>query len=188
MQVYLDKQDLADAQKYLSGIKSGFPKAFSRALNKTTVTVKTGMIAALRSKYNYKAAALRKRFKIHKATYANLYAYVRSTGVGVHLTDIATTRPTLKGVTVNVKKSTGRKLLAHAFIAPGTKSGKQIVFLRALEGGRMVGRLPVKAKYATDPELLYSSGTIWPTIQRDASATLDKNFKHEVDVVLKGIA
>ena len=52
----------------------------------------------------------------------------------------------------------------------------------------MVGRDPIKALYASDPEILYNTAENWPEIQSRAQKRLDENFEHEVDVVLKGYA
>ena len=116
MEVSLNKSSLSKAKMMLYGAKNGFPKAFSRTLNKTVNNTKTEMVKLVRRDYNYKAAAVRKRITVSKATYANLSAAVKSTGDSVHLTDIAGTRQTKKGVSVNVKKSTGIKLIPRAFI------------------------------------------------------------------------
>lgn len=188
MEVYLDKNDLSEAQRMLYGYKNGFPKAMSRALNKTVTGIRTDMVSLLRSRYNIKATALRKRIVIVRATYAKLAASATSSGQRIHLTDVAGTRQTKKGVSVDVKKSTGRKLIPSAFIARGQRSGKLMVFRRAESGGKMVGRTPIEARYASYPEELYNTGENWPDLQKAAQKRLDDNFQHEVDVVLKGFA
>jgi hypothetical protein len=188
MEIRLDKSDLNRAKRMLADCKNGFPKAFSRALNKTTTGTRTDMVDLVRSDYNYKATAIRKRISVQKSTQAVLSAAVRSSGGSVHLTDIATTRQTKKGVTVNVKKSTGRQLIPRAFIRPAKRSGKKIVFRRQEQNGRMVGRLPIEARYASHPEIIYNTPENWNKLEKSSGARLNKNFAHEVDVILKGIA
>ena len=188
MEIRLSQKDLDDARLMLLGIDKGFPKAFSRALNKAVEGTRTDMVALVRKDYNYKAAAVRKRISLQKATYAVLNAAVRSSGGEVHLTDIAGTRQTKKGVSVNVKKSTGRKLIPRAFIRPGRRSKKQIVFRRRMVGGKMVGRTPIDARYTSHPEQIYNTPENWAQLEKAAVIRLNKNFAHEVDAILKGFS
>jgi hypothetical protein len=191
MHISLNKTDVENAERMLKGLKDGFPKVMARSLNKTTTQLKTAMIALIRSRYNYKAKTLRDRFKIQKATFTHQSASLKSSGYGVHLSDIVGARflkKSRQGVKVNVKKATGIKRLPHAFIAKGHRSGKMIVFQRADSGGKMVKRLPIKAQYAPDPEVLYNSHRNWPDLAAKGKKILNKNFAHELDVVLKGIA
>lgn len=187
MEIHFDKSQLNSFKSLMVQLDGQLPKALSRALNKTTTGVRTDMVSLIRKDYNYKAAAIRSRIKINRATYAQLSASVISSGRDVHLTDVTGTRQTAKGVSVNVKKSTGRKLIPRAFIR-GVKSGKQIVFRRAEIGGKMVGRKPIVARYASHPETIYNTSENWTTLQKLAQGRLDSNFTHEVDTVLKGIA
>jgi hypothetical protein len=138
MNVYLSPDSLSAAKKMLIGCHQGSQKR-CRGLSTRPLTARQpkwwGLI---RSRYNIKATALRKRLKKSKSTYANLRASITSTGYGLHLTDVTGTRPTKKGVSVDVKKATGRKLITHAFIRPGRNSGKMIVFLRDRVSGTSV--------------------------------------------------
>jgi hypothetical protein len=186
--IKVNPEDLERAQRDLAGIKNGLPRAFARALNKTTTGVKTDMVALIRNDYNYKAETVRARFSVIPAYWDDLSARVISTGTQVHLTDVAGTRQTAKGVSVNVQKATGRQLIPRAFIRPGQYSGKMMVFRRAEIGGKMVPRSPIGARMAPHPEVIYNTPQNWATIAEKAQARLDTNFAHEVDVVLRGIA
>jgi hypothetical protein len=187
--IRFEKKDLEDVKKLLADVKNGFPKAFSRALNKSATGTRTDMVNLARREYNYRAAYVRDRTSVNKATYSRLTASVESVGPGVHLTDMLGTRALKKkGVSVNVKKSTGKEVLSHAFIAHGRNSGKEIVFERALENGTPVGRYDIVALYAPHPELVYNSKDNWAELNAGARKRLDVNLDHEVDVILKGIA
>lgn len=189
MEIDVDKDQIRQVQRDLLGLENGFPKAFKRALDNTAKNAVTEMVADIRSKYNYKATALRKRMAVFKCpSYKTLKAKTRSTGPGIHLTDISYTRQTKKGVTVNVKKSTGRLLIPHAFISPGRSSDKLIVFIREMEGGRRVARLPISPIFAAHPEVVYNVKENYVQIQTAISKRLDENIRHEADVVLRGIA
>lgn len=205
MEIKLNKSSLSEAKLMLYGVKDGFPKAFSRALNKTANSTQTEMVKLVRRDYNYKAAAVRARISVNKATYANLSASVKSTGDSVHLTDITGTRQTKKGVSVNVKKSTGIKLIPRAFKAAGQRSGKDIIFRRPGNprgqheklhgrygppgsGGKSGSRARLDTFSAPHPEIVYNTPENWAQLQKTAGEKLNTNFAHEVDVVLKGIA
>ena len=188
MEIRIDKNQLSGVRKMLLELRGQFPRAFSRALNKTVTGTRTDLVGLVRRDYNYKAAAIRKRIALNKATFQHLSASVKSSGGGVHLTDIAGTRQTKTGVSVNVKKATGRRLISRAFIREARNSGKTIVFRRQEIGGKMVPRLPLGARYASHPEVIYNTPENWPRIQKQAGERLDKNFDHEVDTVLRGIA
>ena len=203
MGVSLDKSSLSNAKLMLYGVKNGFPKAFCRALTNTAKNTRTEMIRLVRRDYSHKASAIRKRIKVDKATYSKLSASVESTGRSFHLTDIAGTRETNKGVSVNVKKSTGVKLIPRAF---ENKSGKKAMVLRRAgkprgqheklyrrygppgSGGKAGSRARIDTFYAPHPEVLYNTDENWSKIQKIADGKMATNFAHEVDVVLKGIA
>jgi hypothetical protein len=189
MEVKVNQDDLARMKRDLVWLETGFPKAFKRALDKTATGAKTDMVNDIRSKYNYKATALRKRMTVFKCpSYKTLNAKTRSAGPGIHLTDVTGTRQTKKGVTVNVKKETGRQLIPSAFISPGSKSKKPIVFIREKVGGRRVARLPISPIYAAHPEVVYNVNENYVEIQKAIDRRLSENMKHETDVVLRGIA
>lgn len=172
----------------LKGFKNGFPKALTRSMNTTIDGIATDMVSLLRTRYNYKATPLRARLTKDKARYTKLSGSVTSKGKDVHLIDVLGTRQTQKGVSVNVKKATGRQLIPHAFIPKSKKLKKKIVFIRSEESGKLVPRYPIEARYAPHPETLYNTGPNWEYLRKKANARMDKNFAKEIDVILKGYA
>lgn len=209
LSVHIDEESVFKALSTLDGIENGLPRAYAAALNKTTTGMKTDMSSLIREKYGHKSSAVKSRISTIKATFSNLKASTTSTGKSVPLTDIAGTRATASGVTVNVRKDTGSKRLKHAFIAPGRNSGKLLVFWRAdpkkdsatihkagrkpLDQAWMMGqvsketglvwRYPIIALYAPHPESLYNTSENWPKLQTAADARLKANFAHEVEYV-----
>lgn len=190
IQIKVDPETLAKATRDLAEIQNGLPKAYARALNKTTTGVKTDLVRLISEDYNYYVAKVRERIILHKATWSFLTSIVVSSGRQPHLTDVKeTVEKKPQGVFVNVQKSTGRQRIPRAFIAPGRTSGKLIVWHRASAGdGRLVGRMPIEARRPPHPENIYNTPANWAIIQKQAQARLDENFAHEVDVVLRGIA
>ena len=173
--------DLARAQRDLSLLAEEMPHVAVRALNKAMTGVKTDMKAIVRADYNYKAATLESRMSISKATRARIEGHIQSKGGRVHLTDITGTRPTAKGVSVNVRKITGPKLIPRAFIRMGRHSGKKIVFRRAVVGGEMVGRYPIEVRDTAHPEYIYNAPHNWAKIQTKAAERVDTNIAREID-------
>jgi len=186
--IKLNQADLLRAKATLIGIKDGFPRAFSRALNRAADGVKTDMVALSREKYNYKAAVVRKRITVKRATYSNLEAKTISVGPRVHLTDMLGTRQITTGLSVDVKKSTGRQKIKHGFKNKAQKSKKILAYRRVKTGGTRAGRYPIEALYAPHPEQVYNTRENWDRLKAQASERLDKNIKHETDAVLKDLA
>lgn len=202
--MYLEFKDeeIKRAQKLLKGCKNGFPKALYRALNDTSTSTKEELVKLARERYNYKVAALRNRITIDKcSSYKFLNASTRSVGPQIHLTDILSTRQTKKGVIVNVKKSTGQKLIPHAFIQPkktsapskdvekqksSKKKKKRIVYIRETVGGKLVPRYDISPMYASHPEVIYNTPENWAPLSTRVQKAMDKHFEREIDAILRG--
>lgn len=177
----IDVDDLTAAQLRLQELARKTPYVAVRAVNKAMTGVKTDMVKVARADYNYKATALRKRMSIQKANIHNIYGYVQSKGGQVHLTDISGTKQIKKGVSVNVKKSTGRQIIERAFIAPGKNSGKDIVFSRVKLNGKLVPRYPIKAISTAHPEVIYNTKDIWKKLSDAAADRINTNVDREID-------
>lgn len=202
------KEQIDQMVRDLDGIKNGFVRAYSAALNKAAAGTQTDMIAMARDDYTYKADAVRSRTEVEKSTWTKLSSLVRSRGKGVPLTDFIGTRQTSTGLTVMIRRSTGLKQIRHAFIAPGKHSGKMLAFWRAAvfdkltpgtaayaslqksisEGhiarSGLVWRTPIIALYGPHPELVYNTPENWAKLQGYASERMDVAFAHEIDYVL----
>ena len=193
------QDDLAQAQRDLQRLSYEMPAVAVRAMNKAMTGTKTDMKAVVRADYNYKASTLHKRMSISKANRARIQGHVQSKGGPVALTDIAGTRPTKKGVSVNVRKSTGRQLIPRAFIQPGKHSGKLIVLRRPGKprgqhatlwgrygpegsGGKPGSKkATLDAFYGPHPETLYNTPRNWAKIQTKAAERIDTNIEREID-------
>lgn len=192
--VTINEQQMKELMDRLVEIKNGVPKALSRAINKTATQTKTDMVFLAREDYNYKAAALRDRLDIIRATWSNLSAKTISTGGPIPLTDVTGTSwggRSSPGVYVNVEKATGRKLIKSAWIGKGRHSGKELVYARTSNIGQRrrtepPGRYPIRALAAPHPEIIYNQDKVWKSIQYLVDFGLEKNLNHEVDALVKG--
>jgi len=191
-QSYADTEDLKKAKQDLRELAEEMPWVAVRALNAAMTGTKTDMKNIVREHYNYKATTLDSRVHIHRATRARIEGHIESSGEAVHLTDISPGGPsqTARGVTVSVKKSTGRQLIPRAFKAPGRHSGKVIVFRRpGLPPGQhlmLVPRYgdspPILDVFRTaHPEVIYNAPENWARISDAAAQRLDDNIAREID-------
>lgn len=197
----VDTQALADAQAMLANIENGFVRAYARALNTTVTGVRTDMVAMCRDDYTFKVAAVQSRTALEKATFSRLQASVSSTGKETHLTDFVGTNETQKGITVNIRKSTGRQLIPRTFKAT-VKSGKEIILRRPGDprgqhatlygrygppgsGGKIGSRARLDVFYGPHPEIIYNTPENWEKLKKQADERLTANFSTEVDGVLR---
>jgi len=203
--VKLDESDVESARVMLYGIESGFPKAYARALNTTSENMRTNMVAMARDDYSFKAAEVRKRITIDRATWSHLTAAVRSTGKETHLTDFIGTNVTKKGVTVNIRKDTGRQLIPRTFKAAARNSGKEMVMRRPGaprgqheslygrygppgSGGKAGSRATIDVFYGPHPEIVWNAEHNWRKLEVQADERLKVNFATEVDGVMRQYA
>lgn len=194
-------KSLDHLSKEMDDLAREMPAAAARAINASLTGTKTEIKRIVRVEYNLKASSIDSRITAVKAHRAKITGHIESKGQMLNLTDIDA-RQTAKGVTVNVKKSTGRKLIPRAFIQPGRNSGKLIVLRRPgnprgqherLYGrygpqgsGQKVGsKSTLDAFYGPHPEVLYNQPQIWAKISTAASQRLEKNIAKEIDAELR---
>lgn len=204
--VRLTPGEIDEAKDMLASVKNGFVRCWARALNKAATGTRTDMVDMARQDYNYKAAAVRARTWISRASWSKLTSRIDSKGAGIHLTDMLGTRQISMGLSVNIKKSTGRQRLKHGFIAPGRSSGKLLAYWRARPGddlystgqrqlseairqghvgpSGLVWRKPITALYAPHPEVIWNTNENWETLRGQADDRLTAAFKHEIDYVM----
>ena len=165
MEIQIDENQLRDVQTMMTGIKDGYPKVVSRAVNKTLTGVRTDAVGEISKKLNLTKTRIRKDFEIKKATRVYLFGRIVSKGVPVGLAAFTGTKQRAKGVSVKVKKSGKRTILKHTFLADVTKARSfgtytnTLVFYRLYEGTRApfrsnfrYGVLPRKYRFPKDPK------------------------------------
>lgn len=184
----LDKADVEDAKAMLSGVQNGFVRAYARALNRSVTGVQTDMVSMARDDYAYKVAAVRARMWKTRATWSRLTASVRSRGAGVLLSDFLGTRQISTGLSVDVKRSTGRQGIKHGFLNKSPKSAKLLSLRREVVDGRRSARYPIEALYGPHPEVVWNTEENWDKLQDQADERLVVAFSHEVDYVMSQYA
>lgn len=195
--VKINKEDLANVESAMNGIKNGYAKVLVRSLNKTITGVRTDAVKEIGKEITPKAKIIRSTFKLFKANYANLSASVKSTGWPIPLIHYLA-RQVKKGVSYKVRKQAqGRLILKHAFIAT-MKSGHKGVFWRKYKGtptkkvkpNFQYGvlperyRLPIKQRYGPSiPDIVGDDKQMKPILDK-AGDRLSKELDHQLDYEL----
>ena len=146
MQWKLDLTDgvtLGDSDTTLESLASQFPWIAKQALNRTATFTRARVIEKITDVYNVTPGVLRDTRNIRVVdARSTLTAKVTATGRRLPLVDFGA-RQTRQGVTIMVKRSGGRKLIPHAFIAR-MQSGHEGLFLR-VPGAKVE---PTRGRYA----------------------------------------
>lgn len=163
-------------------------KIMMRTLNKVGAQGKTAISRELRETYNIKKQRLDKAFFINQATIFSqafeLTARERTPGLQHY-----DARKTRKGVTVKVISSSGRKTVAHGFMA-NTPQGAIAIWKmktepkRLMKMGRYAGtntqRVPIKRLYGPSvPGMINRVGI--NSFEKVVNEKLNSVFSHEFD-------
>lgn len=192
--------DFSQALRKNKKLKALTRKAIVRSLNHTGDIARTAASKHIREQYNVKARDIARASKTirAKATRLQYKIFVRSGRLG--LLKYAA-RQTKKGVTVQVKKGEGRKLIKHAFIAPWRRGeSEQWVFLRdpTLPKIHRTSRRKDKALYLKAVEArrslfgssitqLYASKKVAKKIRDTIEQNLTKRLNHELNYLSQGM-
>lgn len=114
--VEIDKSDLLAAQALLAGVKNGYPKAMSRALNAGLSTSAVESRRKVQEIVTAKTKYVNRAFVQNKATYGKLTASLVAAGTPLPMIAYDV-RQTARGVSVKIEKAGTRSLLKHAFIS-----------------------------------------------------------------------
>ena len=206
----VDSEDLKRAQQSLKELSYAMPRVGVRVINSAMNSTKTDMAHIIQETYNYRLAVLRKRLKtVKRATVHDIAGTIASEGEVIHLSELAGTTQTARGVSVDVRKDTPRTLLPRAFKAKGRNSGKIIVLRRPSMGGDHAstqnlyprygdegsgGTVTKKGREATliwfpgpHPEVLYNAPENWARIAKIVAKQIDERTKTELDAEIRRI-
>ncbi len=172
------RSDLRRVDQQLAALQSGVrDRVIGAALNKTIAKGKSEMSRQIRSEFNIKAGDVNAQLRVRRASAQNgnllatLQAFGRRRGQRSRNVMLFRARQTRQGVTVQIKKSGGRKLIAHAFIGNNGRT----VFIR--EGS---ARLPIKPVETIDVPQMFNTRRINAAVvkkmQREFSIELDRAF------------
>lgn len=185
IKVQLSTADVETLRTQLSALEpDSRTRAIVRAMNRTAKGSRTDISREIRAKVNIKAADVKDGISLWLANKNKLGVTIRIKGSRRRLY-LFGARQTKTGVSVQVYKAKGRKIIPHAFINKGRQSGRQDVFWRASAGGgKLVGRYPIYTRYGLAlPEAF--EWTSREAVEEQARVRLKKNLEHEIDYLLQ---
>jgi len=162
-----------------SEYRSAFEKAILRTVNRLIVTGRKRATQKVREVYNVKAGDLKQSTRIYRARRAKPEALLVISGKKMPVI-LFGARQRAKGTSVRIKKTEGRKLIRHAFIAT-MKSGKIQVWMR-----KGTARLPIKQLFTVSPPKMFEKEgekAFQDIIEKEMSPT----FKRELEFYLSRI-
>jgi hypothetical protein len=190
----IDRASLGSLRILLNGIQDQAPKILTRSLNRTAQKARTDGSREVRKQVNLKAAYVKDRLKIRKASFRNLQAGVSTPIRGLLLSRFSTNRQIsgdsvswirppqvpARGIKVKVDPSSGAKVVTGGsdtkgkpfyLILPG--SGRVAIASRRRTTGPKGGKLKV----------LYgpSLSQVFDDVIADISGPLNEFLSDEVD-------
>jgi len=116
LSIKIDEKDFAQVRAALNKLSGDeMVKAQVRGINKTSDGVKTDGVKMMTDYYALTASEIRASWKIKKAAFKNPSAVVSTAGTFIRLMKYGA-KQTNAGVSVRVLKSSGRKVVEHAYI------------------------------------------------------------------------
>ena len=208
--VEVDKAQLKNVEKTLTGIKGGYTKVVVRALNKTITKVQKNAIKEIQKEITPTQKVIKKTFRLIRASYSSPKAAIRSTGGPIPLIHFKA-KSVKKGVTAQVTKKGKRTLWPNAFIATMKNKKKKTneivehkgVFSREKPPyGRYIYsnankksawkkfgrkyRLPINEQFGPKVPGIMNKKKVMDSILKEAGNVLQKEIGAQLEVVLKG--
>lgn len=178
--IVFDKKKMEMAQAMLSGIKNGFPKAVSRAINRTATTTNVQASKLIKKEYTIKGGT---KGTVTKATTSMLAGNINFKGRPRLLRNFSM-GITKKGITARVKRSSGRRLIPRTFIRPLVGSNVPGVLQRK----KGAARYPIEVLHGPSLPQMAGNVNVQPEVEKFIQEKMDERLNHEVDALLKGYA
>ncbi|MCG5538947.1 phage tail protein [Halorhodospira sp. 9622] len=138
------------------------------ATNRTLTKLRTAANREVRRAYNLRARDVRKAMRIVRAGRGQSAGFLIVEGPRVPLNAFGA-RQTRRGVTVRVRKGSGRRLVRGAFKAR-MPSGHEGVFVRRRQGGQRARRLPIDERYSLSVAQMLRAEGVLGTVLEQADA------------------
>ena len=164
----------------IKGVSKNTPKILSRALNKTVSKGRTLSSKKIREQVSLKAAYVKSKLSIKKATWKNLKASISAESRGLMLTNYATGVDKNGNFKVKIKKKGKAKIITNAFLTTVNA------------GSRKVDAIAVRDPATNKFKVLYgpSVSQVFNTVRDDIDAELVDYLavvaEKELDAVLRG--
>ncbi|MGE4424778.1 MAG: phage tail protein, partial [Pseudodesulfovibrio sp.] len=195
--VYFTTKDLDKAAYEISLLLSALPgmlrTAGVRAINKTSVNVRTDVIREVREEYNFPAKALREGVTLQRATMGKpsggvlgieerATPLIRFGGRPSKSVSDGGRRPA-KGPTVLVKRAEGRKVVKGAFAARPQSGGDVSYYVRQDDAPRY----PIRKLFGPRYMSILQDAQAWDARERTARQRLAANLYREASYLLQQV-
>ena len=193
----IDQESLAEARRLLRGMDSLVERVTIRAIKKTLKSVGAAAAREIAKEVNVRVGEVKKTFSYVVPRPGDVSAAFVASGKSMPLAAFSV-RKTKAGVSVQVKRQSGRKQVKHAFMATmpiygkgmvvvqageagrGSGGGHVGVFWRREQGGKRAGRLPLHELYGPSIADILSNDNVLEPVLSSSGEILDKNFAHEL--------
>ena len=138
IEIQINRRQMRSAMRLLARVPNGWPRAASRAVNRTARRARTWIVRQISSETKLRQTDVRKAIILRRASYRLLEAHLLISGGRIPLIRLGA-RQTKKGVTYRDWRQPGRKLLRGRYFIQTMPSGHRGVFWR---------------KYRRDPEYI----------------------------------
>lgn len=179
IEIKFDERLLAQAETILSAIPDGTRKACARAINRSLTAANTQTSKGARAEYLVKADAVKATIQNTKATASFLTGVFKSTGNVIKLGDFRA-RQGKNALTAAVKRGTGSKKIANAFIATA-HSGFRGVLQRENSAA-----YPLKPLYGPSVPQMIGNEKVHSVVEKRAYEVLNQRLEHEIDALISG--
>jgi hypothetical protein len=187
MRVELNESQMGELRLLIANVGAESNKLLARSLNKTAAKAKTLASVKIRQQVNLKAAYVKSKLTVHKATYGNLSARLSAEKRGVLMTHYPYTLLRRGGATVKIKTTGSRKELPGAFLV-NLRAGDRVVQALAWRDPRggvyRTGNAKIVVPYS--PSVSQVFNTVRDDINEELSEYLLTVAEAELDAILRG--
>lgn len=182
-EITIDQTQLDQAESRLRNINNGFPRAFSRALNRTSVRAKTRGIQDIRLDVGLTTTYLRTviwssndRFE-NKATFSNLQSKVSARRRGLRLFNFLRSQIWAQPIRTRVKPAGASHVWNNAF------------FLRLRSGTLAGGSLGIFIRENRELKHLYgpSPSQVWTEVHQDIMPEMQDYLQEQLETEVNGV-
>jgi hypothetical protein len=152
-------------------------KAMKSTLKRLGQMMKTEADKKIREEYNIKKKDLKGTMQILPTKGKGMKVTLRVKGRRIPLIAFGA-KQKKEGVQVQILKGGGKKIIPHTFIA--TMKYEPTVFERMKEGGKRVGRFPVKGQYGPSVPILFKGVKVMGAVQKVVKDRAQDTFNNRL--------
>ena len=181
--VTIDQAQMNRLKRTLRAVPGGLKRVIPPAINKTATQGRTRAARRISKASGIKVGDVRKRIAIRRATRVRWAAALHLSKKRLPLILFSARQTVSRGVTYRLGGAK-RSRVPHGFIAI-MPSGHRGVFMRAWQGDKRVGRLPIQEQMALSVAGVYSKGQqVAAGVMRETRVLLRQNIERRVRFVL----